>query len=72
MREKIIGTEFWKLESSGHPRKINPESAVGESEMQPKLYHRMPQSLSIVCLSSQNVANELITSKQGKINSPRK
>lgn len=59
----MIGTKFWKLASSVCPRKLNPEPEIGETEIQPELYHGMPKGFSIGCLSSQILATGLIPGK---------
>lgn len=70
MREQITETKSWKLESSVCPRKFNPEPLLEETEILPELQHRMPKGLSTGCLSSQNLATELILRRQRNMNSP--
>lgn len=63
-KEKIIGTKVRKLGSSGCPRTFKP--AVGEPEIQPEFFHRMPKSFNIGCFKfagSGNQANTLYAVK---------
>ena len=70
MRQQITETKFWKLASPVRPRKLNPEPAVEETEIQPELQHRIPKGHRIGCLSSQNLATELRLCRQRNMNSP--